>query len=422
MLLQLIVFTLVDFGASWSTTNECYGSSYTLTPSQTTSPIYFMPKSIDKRILVVENGQSKHERFEATLSGIKIKDLTEQDNGAILYFDNENTVYLTVSDCASADTKYYGEVFSWIIPYDAQYLEFSQVLPEGPLKPVTYWNRSLASVKRGQVNHDYFEIHNLKQKDSGYYRFRRYGNRLIKWKRIRVEANHKHFELNEGDDLDMDFPNGFKFAYITFVAEGSTYEEEIDRSVLSRRMEVARSYFIFRGLRHGDAGIYKFRDIEGNVAVTMQLEVIIAEIPTWVYIVIFAVIILGLLICCCCIKKCCCKKVQVQETNLVLPRHLLCITMIQINLLHLRSLFSLKSQESLLQIQQFLMHLAAAQTYHHITSKPQLQKLWDPPRSRTNSSSEPRFELKESIFPSAPPLSSDTSTQDVYTSDKLNFL
>lgn len=34
---------------------------------------------------------------------------------------------------------------------------------------------------------------------------------------------------------------------------------------------------------------------------------------------------------------------------------------------------------------------------------------------------EPRFELKGMTFPSAPPLSSDSSHCDVYTSDKLNF-
>lgn len=39
-------------------------------------------------------------------------------------------------------------------------------------------------------------------------------------------------------------------------------------------------------------------------------------------------------------------------------------------------------------------------------------------------SSEPEltFELKGVTFPTAPPLSSDSTLSDVYTSDKLNFL
>lgn len=39
-----------------------------------------------------------------------------------------------------------------------------------------------------------------------------------------------------------------------------------------------------------------------------------------------------------------------------------------------------------------------------------------------SSEAEPTFELKGSISPSAPPLSSDTTFCDVYNSDKLNFL
>lgn len=39
-----------------------------------------------------------------------------------------------------------------------------------------------------------------------------------------------------------------------------------------------------------------------------------------------------------------------------------------------------------------------------------------------SSDSQPTFELKGLTGPSAPPLSSYSTTSDVYTSDKLNFL
>lgn len=39
-----------------------------------------------------------------------------------------------------------------------------------------------------------------------------------------------------------------------------------------------------------------------------------------------------------------------------------------------------------------------------------------------SSDPDPKFELKGTIFPSAPPLSSDSAFCDVYNSDKLNFL
>lgn len=39
-----------------------------------------------------------------------------------------------------------------------------------------------------------------------------------------------------------------------------------------------------------------------------------------------------------------------------------------------------------------------------------------------SSDPEPKFELKGLTFPFAPPLSSDSTFSDVYTSDKLNFL
>lgn len=38
-----------------------------------------------------------------------------------------------------------------------------------------------------------------------------------------------------------------------------------------------------------------------------------------------------------------------------------------------------------------------------------------------SSGPDPKFELKGTIFPSAPPLSSDSAVCDVYNSDKLNF-
>ncbi|XP_055015342.1 uncharacterized protein LOC110160727 [Boleophthalmus pectinirostris] len=323
MLFQVTVFVLLDFCSSYSTPFECYGGTYTFTIPRTDTSVYYMPNTRDNRILVVDNGKSVNTRFEVSfMNTIKMKDLTEQDDRAILFFDQLNSVQLSVGDCVEPLLKRYGDLFSWRIPRLAQYLEFAQTVSVSVLKPIVIWNRTDPSSTRGVINDNDFEIYKLTQKNSGYYKFRGSRNDLIKWKKIEVEENREHLEYFEGEHFHMDFPVEFSFSNILFTPATSQIEKTIEKRRIRNRMKLTNSYVSFRDLTLQDTGIYKFIDNEGNVAVMVQLDVRKAEVPVWAYIVIVCVILLGILLCCCCVKKCCCKKSERSEpgsTNAAAP-------------------------------------------------------------------------------------------------------
>uniref|UniRef100_A0AAV2MIS7 Uncharacterized protein n=1 Tax=Knipowitschia caucasica TaxID=637954 RepID=A0AAV2MIS7_KNICA len=347
LLLQMLMFTLVDFSSSYETPTRCYGTTYSFSPPQLPNSIFYMPRTRDERILVAEKGKSKHERFDVTLSGISIKDLTDEDDQAILFFDQENSMQLKIVDCNDPQKARYGEDFFFKIPRSAEYLQFSQVVPyESTLQPVVIWNRTDPSL-RGSVIAGYFEIKKAKQTNSGYYKYRDSQNQLLKWRRLAVEEVRHYFEVTEGD----------------------------------------------------------------------KIEVKEVEIPTWAYVVFAVAIILGIIICCCCVKKCCCKKDQrnIPDSTTAEP-----------------AVFYHESNQpappAIPLLSREPVRYMADPTTNVVASMdpPQFTQATIPaepgPISGTNSDFEPKFVVKGSIFPSAPPLSADSSIQDVYTSDKLNFL
>ncbi|CAL9706710.1 unnamed protein product [Knipowitschia caucasica] len=417
LLLQMLMFTLVDFSSSYETPTRCYGTTYSFSPPQLPNSIFYMPRTRDERILVAEKGKSKHERFDVTLSGISIKDLTDEDDQAILFFDQENSMQLKIDDCNDPQKAYYGEDVFFKIPRSAEYLQFSQVVPyESTLQPVVIWNRTDPSL-RGSVIAGYFEIKKAKQTNNGYYKYRDSQNQLLKWRRLEVQEVRHYFEVTEGDKVNQQFPPGFSFQHILYTPDDSTDELLIEERYVNQRMNIYHKYFNIFDVVKSDSGIYKFVDIEGNVAVRVQLEVKEVEIPTWAYVVFAVAIILGIIICCCCVKKCCCKKDQrnIPDSTTAAP-----------------AVFYHESNQpappAIPLLSREPVRYMADPTTNVVASMdpPQFTQATIPaepgPISGTNSDFEPKFVVKGSIFPSAPPLSADSSIQDVYTSDKLNFL
>lgn len=425
----LIVLALVDFGSSKSI-EKCYGSYYDYPLLFTTYPlfkesIYYKPRG-EARKLVVSDGQPIDKRFSIVHGYLRMKDLTEQDDEGVLLIGKTENVKLNIDDCQDPQSSEYGSLFSWRIPSGAEYLEFSKMTSSGYAKPQVIWNRTDASTGRGTVTRYHFEMYNLKQKDSGYYKFMSRKGELMKWKRLEVKEFYKYLEYMEGEDLELRFSVELPSLHsILFTHQGADYELTIERDYMDYRMELTQSYFSIRDLHYDDSGTYKFIDDDGFLAVHMELVVNYAQAPAWVYVVALVVIVLCIIFCCCCVKKCCCKRSSNKRnspaTEAAAPP-----------VFHHNTTQPAQPVVPLLEREPRALptdppaYNAAVRNMNPPTSTQVAVPEGPGPTSTslfsTSSDSDPKFEFKGMVFPSAPPLSSDSSIPDVYTSDKLNFL
>ena len=92
-------------------------------------------------------------------------------------------------DCQDTQESSYGDLFSWTIPSNVAYIEFSRILSSGYIRePVVLWNRSDTSSSRGTLKRNHYEIPVLKQKHSGYYRCYGPNGDLLQWKKVNVKG------------------------------------------------------------------------------------------------------------------------------------------------------------------------------------------------------------------------------------------
>lgn len=377
-------------------------------------------------MLVVNEGKSVHKRFLVRTGSIRIRDLTEQDDDAMLYFGQSDSVKLDIQDCQPSETYYYGNSFSWMVPSNTEYMEFSQMISSGRfLTPVVIWNRTDASFdssdSRRRVKYHFLEIDSVKQKDSGYYKCLGSRGELIRWKRLKVEEVHVSYVHMVGNTLMFEFPTKFSTApHVLFTSQESGFEETYEIENMDPRMSLSETYFSFKDLKKDNGGIYKFIDEEGDLAVELELGMRYPELSVGVYLVIFVIIVIFIICCCCCVKKCCCKKStnkrSSSENNAPPVFH-------HDTTQPTQPVVPLEREPRVIR--------ADPPTYNSVVANMNL-----PPSTQINvpdgctstpvisnsSDSEPLFEFKGTMFPSAPPLSSGTDIQDVYSSDKLNFL
>lgn len=446
MLLLCLILTLVDLGSSYSLSRKCYGGPfdfpYYATPPLFKGQISYTPKGGVQRI-VVNDGESKDPRFKVSLRSIKILALTEQDHEAILNF-GKDAIKLMVSDCADPENMYYGSVFSWRVPSEAEYLEFSQTTTSSdPLQPVVLWNRTDPLFGRGSIKRNYYEIYSLKQKDSGYYRFRGSDNQLIQWKKLIVQENTRNVEHKEGGYLHMDYVlhglRSYRFtrSQVLFTPLGSEKKQTLSEADKQGRVEITDRYFAINNAKLEDSGSYEFFDDQDNLVLRVKVEVIANE-TTWVYVVVFALILFAVTFCWCCVKKRCCKKstdkrnspatqteavapaVYYPETSQPTHPHAPTYSYQPVNPPASRGPTVTSPEPPMFNSVMADMSPppptqgTAPESYRPTSFTPTSYGF-------TMSDSEPTFDLKRMPF-SAPPLSSDTSISHVYTSDKLNFL
>lgn len=428
----MALFAHVSLTASYGRELICYGGSFDVpiyyTPPLFPTSIYYKPKGKD-RILVVNEGKSVDKRFVVRSGSIKMRDLTEQDDEAMLFFGQSDSVKLYIKDCRQSEKYYYGNKYSWALPYNTEYMEFSQMTSSRRfLTPVVIWNRTDTSSDsadaRRRVKYFLLEIDGVKQQDSGYYKCLGSSGQLIKWRKLEVEEFKATFEHFVGQTMQFHFPMRFStLPRILFTSQESGYEDTFEIENTDPRLFLSETDFSFQDLKYEDAGVYKFVDKDGDLALQLELQMEYPELSGWVYLVALVIIAFFIVCCCCCVKKCCFKKSTnkrsshennappvfhhstTQPTQPVVPR--------------------LSREPRVIHPNPPTYNSAIADMDLPPSTQVTVTDRLDgtsTPLISNSSDSEPKFEFKGTVFPSAPPLSSGTDIQDVYTSDKLNFL
>lgn len=458
----------------------CYGATYTL-------PLHFTPVRYNKTItytpqvgppkIVVNHGQSLDSRFKVSRTKIQMSYISERDNEATLSIAERlfNSVTLRVKNCRSVVKKLCGSSIYWKIPYNAEYLEFSG--PDVLAPPTILWNRTRQSSIRGKASGSDFEIKDLTQKDSGYYRFRGSEDQLLKWEQYVVEEHVRSYDFDEGE-IKLQYPIVFTPAQVKFKSEWASNAKTISES--DGRYQITNRYLAIEYATPEDSGTYDFLDKEGNRILHITLEVREVE-KVWLSVVILAAICCGFILCCCCLKMYCCDEssgktnspeseteaaapsvynhgtqttepatpLLIQEPRVVFPDpptyneagghtdppppYEECDTQLPAPRVPAYSgqtdTHSVPDEPALSSSEPANTDVANDSVMADVSSSDQVSAEGAAGATNfivntfdLNTDSEPHFELRATVLPSAPPLNSDGSNSVQYNSDKLNFL
>lgn len=276
MLLFFIHLTLVGFGSPSSLTEElCYGSKYSLpsqfSPSVYTLTITYTPKVGDPKT-VVNNGLSLDQRFQVSQDVIEMADLTEQDNEAVLSTEAPIiSVKLIIKNCGIIVRKLYGSSVIWNIPGGAEYLEFSKFTGSNvPARPTILWNRTDSSFTRGNLSSSDYEIKDLTQQDSGYYKFRGSHNQLLTWAQITVEEHVQNHTFDRGNYIVIEFPVGIIPSQVRFTQKGADTYTVLESN---ERVDITDRYLSIDDSTYDDAGRYDFVDNKGNLILRVVIGI-----------------------------------------------------------------------------------------------------------------------------------------------------
>ncbi|XP_041800145.1 uncharacterized protein LOC121611590 [Chelmon rostratus] len=462
MLLLYMTVSCVLLGSSAGIQYEevCYGGNFRLpfdyTPPVFNGQLYFTPSDGGSRRIVMDNGKAQDPRFKVSIGSVQFTDLRERDDGAFSVSFDGNRIFdvisLKILDCVDEIRRNYGDAYRHDVPRQAEYLEFTPLRALDQTKVL--WNRTDPQTNRrgrGPVKRNMLEIIGLTQADSGYYNFRKKDNTLLSRILLAVEGTYRRYDATVSKRLFIKNPTAADSWTVTLTPEGETEPRRLINAgqlewsmskLFARRITLLRDGIEIYPVESIDSGTFEFRDPQGNLAQTVQVEVVYESAPTFVYVGVGVGIVFAVIFCCCCVRKCCCKK------------------------------SSSKRNESAPQT------AAAPAVYYHdenqptgpsysgthasnysyqpmnplVSREPATTSLGPPVYNPVNihvnppqpevaapgglgaapslslgsdchsSDPEPKFELKGLAFPSAPPLSSDSAFCDVYTSDKLNFL
>ncbi|XP_061581190.1 uncharacterized protein LOC133446957 isoform X1 [Cololabis saira] len=447
-----IFFGLSD-GAQFST--ECYGRSFTMPSYYSASldkgPLYFSPIDGGPRRVLIENGEVKDPRIQVSGSSVILTHLTEKDNGRFGVLGAGDRVYyiatLEIEDCADERNVQYGNEVRYKFNTKVEFLEFT---PQHSLdQPVILWNRTDAGT-RGHVKNNVWVMSRATQADKGYYNFRRKDKYLVSRLHLEVEEVHSHYEGVPHTVLRIDYPwTGGEWT-VTYKSMETQHSEIVIKNgnkvwrehTFSGRIHVFEDHFEIDPLEGTDDGTFEFRDPQGNLALVALLSMIPDEDASGIASIVavaIGVLLMGIICCCCCKKKCCKKDKPTSQTEAApnvyyhspdhpsgtaspaapVPPYSSVFARMPVN----TAAPSEPTDHSPLTYQPVNVNVNPPQA--ESTNQSQFAALAPAPTfglDLLSSDSEPRFELKGLNFPSAPPLSSDTPSCNVYNSDKLNFL
>ncbi|XP_059202103.1 uncharacterized protein LOC131981704 [Centropristis striata] len=458
MLLFCVTVSCVLFGSASGHTNEekCYGSSMifpmSYSPPSFKGRMYFTPSSGGPRKLIMDNGELKDPRLAISYLSAELKHLTERDQGtfSVMLSNGFETdvIRLKISDCSKRVTEYYGATYSSDVPSDAEFLEFTLLYSKD--QPKVLWNRTDPQTNRGrrvQVARSgrSWEINDLTQADNGYYSFRAKDYNLLIRTRLEVKEHASHYNAKMDEEIFIENLFGGSLWTVYFTREddqGYFFGPLIEkgrlqnRSTFKKRLQIYDDGITIDPVRHGDSGTFEFRDQQGNLAQIVKLVVEEEKVPTGEIIGIAFGSVFAMIVCCCCVRKCCCKKSSSKRDESTPP------------------VFNHDST------QPAVPSYSAAPAPHHsyqpmnsfVPTEPTTTSLEpsvhnpvnihvNPPqpevvplRGQTtdpaptlgsdclSSDPGPQFELKGLTFLTGSPLSSESTSTDVYTSDKLHFL
>ncbi|XP_036069905.1 uncharacterized protein wu:fc21g02 isoform X1 [Oryzias melastigma] len=334
MFLTLFAVFYVLFGSSCglSEKSRCYGDSVDLDSFSLNKKLYFHPER-GRKILLMNNREAMDPRLKVSTNSVKLTQLTEKDNGkfsvSIYYGKVLYILLLTVLDCTTNISLFYGEELVHNVPSNAELLEFTPV--HGVEEPQLLWERENPqnhSRTRRKVSENVFIISKVTQEDNGDYNFRQEDSSLVKQLRLSVKENTSYYDFEEYEDVFFPFPWGTGNFTVTFKPQDREENATIIRagSVVRssnpfyHRITIKNFGIDISHVECSDAGTFEFRDSAGNLALiyyvniteshhsSSNLSVKVVDVSVVVPVV---VAILGLLCCCCyCCKKYCCKKTK----------------------------------------------------------------------------------------------------------------
>ncbi|XP_012711114.2 uncharacterized protein LOC105920148 [Fundulus heteroclitus] len=484
LLLLVTVFSVFGGSLARLQKNErpCYGGEVEF-PETTRSllwrgPLYFTPSNGGERKILFEDGEAKDPRLKVSYVSVRLTDLTKKDEGVYeVSFGGKRSLEvlrLKILDCAEKIFKDYMHNLEYVISDKVQYLEYNP--PDNKDIPLILWNRTNSlnnDRRRGNVQRNVWRIPGVTQADNGFYNFRRGDKSLDSRILLTVKENTRFYDpkVNEhllitnpftGGPWTVTFKQETEDEWVTMMKDGRLVHGD---DIFSERITIQSYGIQIYPVESTDSGTFEFRDQQGNLALSVQVEVFheshhASNVNT--YIVVFVVaLLLGICCCCCCFcKKRCCKKdksadAATEGTAVTYHDKSAPTATGPVVYYHGTNQPTGPSYSNQPYPSVYPPHPVNPPAYtepaavsiepppsqpntamyptHPTLMYPPLSEV-GPPTSQGSaaaptfssdvfsSDAEPRFELKGMTFPSAPPLGSDVTISDVYNSDKLNFL
>ncbi|KAM4586924.1 uncharacterized protein V3H82_005673 [Fundulus diaphanus] len=324
MLIYLVTVFSAICGSSarkdWK--EACYGSEVMFPkqflPQLYRQLLYFTPSNGGESKVLMEEGKAKDSRLKVTSASVSLTDVNKRDEGVytVLYDgkDSREVLKLKVIDCTEMINRHYMYNLDHAISDKVQYLEYSP--PDNEDVPLILWNRTNTlknDKRRGNVQYNIWRISGVTQADNGFYNFRR-GDKSLDSRILLTVKENTHFydpKVNEhllitnpstGGPWTVTFKQETEHEWVTVMKDGQLVQGD---DTFSERMTIRSNGIEIYPVETTDSGTFEFRDQQGNLALSVQVEVFHESHHMVTYIVAVVALLLGICCCCCCKKRFC---------------------------------------------------------------------------------------------------------------------